>query len=420
MSLEPVPGARAEILCVGTELLSGKINTHVAYLSQKLRGIGIQPEREMSLIDTESEIRDAVSSASARADLILISGGLGPTFDDITREGVSASLGRQLIFKPYLWKKIERRYKNFRMRIPVNNKRQAWIVDGAEVLDNPNGSAPGQWIELKDGTVIVLMPGPFRELEPMFRKLILPKLSRLFSKGRKTYERVLRFYGIPESEADRRLSPLLAKQGKGIEATILADLSRVSLHLASTARNASAARRRLATLERAVRKEFGNRLYGVDDETLEMALGKRLKKKRWTLAVAESCTGGLLGQRLTHAPGSSSFFRGGVIAYANEVKEGLLGVPKKILKRDGAVSESSARAMAAGVRTATGAEVGIAITGVAGPDGGTRKKPVGLVHIAIATPKRTKAMKFVIPGSRDQIRSRAASAAIALAFHLLP
>ncbi len=420
MPLEPAPGARAEILCVGSELLSGKINTHVAYLSQKLRGIGIQPEREMSLIDTEEEIRDAVSSATARADIVLISGGLGPTFDDITREGVASSLGRPLTYKPELWKRIERRYQHFRMRVPINNKRQAWIIDGARVLDNPNGSAPGQWIELKDGTILVLMPGPFRELDPMFRKLILPELKRIFSKGRKTATRALRFYGMPESEADRRLAPILAKHSKGIEATILADLSRVSLHITATAQTTVTARKKLTALERAVRREFGERLFGVDDETFEMVLGKRLKKRRWNLAVAESCTGGLLGQRLTDVPGSSAYFSGGVIAYSNTVKAGILGVPKKVLDRDGAVSEASAKAMALGVRTAAGADVGIAITGIAGPGGGTRNKPVGLVHIAISTPERSKAVKLMIPGSRDQVRSRAASAAIALALRLLP
>jgi nicotinamide-nucleotide amidase len=409
-----------EFVCVGTELLAGKVNTHAAYLSTRLRGAGLSPEREATLVDDEEEIREAIASAAARADVVLVAGGLGPTFDDITREGASAALGRPLEFRAPLWKKIERRYRRFKFRVPVNNKRQAWVLAGAKVLDNPLGSAPGQWLELKDGTIVILMPGPFRELDPMFSGTVLPELKRIFSKGRAAAERVLRLYGVPESEADRRVAPLLERHGKGVEATILADLGRVSLHFAASAANASEAARRLSRLEKAVRKEFGDRVYGTDGDTLESVLGARLRRKRWRVAVAESCTGGLLGQRLTQAPGSSSYFSGGIIAYADPVKTRALGVPASLIRKEGAVSEACAKAMALGVRTAVGSEVGIAITGIAGPSGGSRKKPVGLVHVAVATPNRAKARDFLFPGTREQVRSRAASAAIALALDLLP
>lgn len=411
--------ATAEILCVGSELLAGKVNTHAAYLCPKLRGIGVAPEREATVVDSEDAIREAAAAAVSRADVVLVCGGLGPTFDDITREGVAAALGRKLRYRPPLWAKILKRYRRFHMRVPVNNKRQAWIVEGAAVLDNPRGSAPGQWIELKDGTVVVLMPGPFRELEPMFRTLVLPALKKRFCRGRAAAEKVLRFYGVAESEADRRLAPILKARGRGVEATILADLGRVSLHLAATAPTAAGAKRRLAVLERAARAEFGERFYGVDDETLESALGAKLRRLRWTVAAAESCTGGLLGHRLTDTPGSSAYFIGGIIAYADRVKARLLGVPERLLKEEGAVSEACARAMAQGVRTATGADVGIAITGVAGPGGGSPEKPVGLVFVAVSTPRRARVRRLLLPGTRDQVRSRAASAAAALALSLM-
>ena len=416
----PLPRrARAEILCVGSELLSGKVNTHAAYLSLALRAAGVAPERESTMIDDEGEIRDAVTAAVARADIVLVCGGLGPTFDDITREGVAAALGRRLRYEPELWERIQKRYRRFKMRVPSNNKRQAWIVDGAAVLDNPRGSAPGQWITLENGTVVVLMPGPFRELDPMFRGAVLPALKKRFCRGSGTAARVLRLYGVSESEADRRLEPILYKKGKGLEATILADLGRVSLHLTANAASTAAARKRLRSIENAVRKEFGIRLYGIDEETLESALGKRLKARRWKAAVAESCTGGLLGQRLSETPGSSAYFLGGIIAYADTVKTAALGVPRALLRKHGAVSDACVRAMAQGVRTATGADVGIAITGVAGPGGGTPEKPVGLVHVAVVSPSRARAARILLPGTRDQVRSRAASAAAALALSVL-
>jgi len=399
---------RAEILCVGTELLRGKPNTHVPYLSKRLSDAGFDVARSQTVADSEAEIRDAVAAASARSAVVVACGGLGPTFDDLTREGTAAALGRRLSYRPALYRAILRKYRRLGVRISSNNKRQAWVLEGARVLLNREGSAPGQLLVLPGGRTLVLLPGPFSEMSPMFEEQVLPRLRR----GPQVRRRVWRFCGIAESAADRRLGPLVRRPGPGVEFTILASPGAVELHCA--ARTDAM----LDRIERRVRRTLGPFLYGRGGDTLESKLGKALRRRGWTLAVAESCTGGLFSERITSVPGSSDYFLGGALAYADSTKRAFSDVSAGTLARHGAVSPACAREMARGVRARLGSDLGVSITGIAGPSGGSRAKPVGLVFLGLSTRQGTFSRRFLFRGDRAQVRSRAASAALHWALKL--
>lgn len=366
-----------------------------------------------------------MEAALRRAEVVLVTGGLGPTFDDVTREAAAAAVGRPLVYRPELYARILRRYRRFRLRVPASNRRQAWVIQGARALDNPHGSAPGQALVLPrvpgkgPERLLFLLPGPFDEMSPMFERLVLPALRRRFAPGRASARRVFRFYGLAEAAVDRRLAPLLAGRGAGVEYTILARLGFVDLHARARAATSAGARALLERVERKVRRLMGGRLYGRDGETLASAVGERLRRRGWTLATAESCTGGLLAQWITAVPGSSAWFRGGAVAYHNGLKESLLGVRGETLRRHGAVSEPCAVEMARGARERLGADAAVSITGIAGPGGAAPGKPVGLVHIAAAAPGRELRRSFRFPGNREQVRERAASAALHLLYLLL-
>lgn len=406
---------KAALVCVGTELLSGQVNTHQAWLSVRLRRAGFDMAGEASVPDELEVIRAALERGLESADLVIVCGGLGPTFDDITREAACAALGRELSFDPELWKVILSRFARYRIAdIPEENKRQAMRVDGAEILANLNGSAPGQMIRAR-GRTLVLLPGPPAEMYPMF-EAVLPKLARLHARGVHTASFSVRLSGVPESVADERLDPVRARWPKA-RFTILASGGEVSFHATALESSAAKARASRAELRREILAAVGEYAHGEGDATLEKALGERLKRRKLTLAVAESCTGGLLGARITSVAGSSSYFVGGVLSYANAVKIRQLRVPSKLIVRHGAVSQECASAMAQGVRKLLRSDLGVAITGVAGPDGGTKAKPVGLVFVAVSGPGRAQAVKRLeINGPRDAVRGRAVTAALRLAF----
>ncbi len=364
------------------------------------------------------EVSAAVAEALSRSDAVLLCGGLGPTFDDLTREAAADALGRALRYRPSLYARIRRQYRRFRRRIPSSNRRQAWVIEGARILPNPRGSAPGQFLSLRSPSgpkSLALLPGPGSEMKPMFERQALPRLLRRHRScgARARASTVLRLYGIAESAADMLLAPLTRRPPAWGEYTILAGLGLVDLHITVRARSAALARRRLKILADRVVRRVGGFCYGRDSDSLESVLGKRLQRRGWRLATAESCTGGLLGQRLTSVPGASRHFLGSVVAYDNAVKSGVLGVPAPILRRHGAVSAECAEAMALGVKRLTGAEVSLAVTGIAGPGGGTRAKPVGLVYLALSLPglRRPRVRRFLFPGSREAVRERAAAEA---------
>jgi len=412
----PPAAPRAYLVCVGSELLAGQVNTHQAWLSVRLRRAGFEVAGESSLPDSVAEIRDALRRALDEADAVIVSGGLGPTFDDLTREAAAAALGRRIRFVPSLWRVILKRFARYHVAVPEQNKRQAEVIDGAEVLANESGSAPGLRLEFrwKDGRprTMILLPGPYSEMSPIFTR-VLPRLAARHARGGSA-SFSLRLVGVSESVAAEALDPV-RERFPDASFTILASGGEVSFHATVRARTAAAARAEAERLRRDALRAAGRWCYGEGDATLESVVGAALKKKRLTLAVAESCTGGLVGGRLTSVPGSSAWFHGGVIAYDNSVKTKLLGVSPALLEKHGAVSEECAAAMAEGAGKALRTDLGVAVTGIAGPDGGTKEKPVGLVHLAVYGPGGAlRSRRLDIHGPREAVRARAAGAALAL------
>jgi nicotinamide-nucleotide amidase len=383
----------------------------------RLRRVGFDVVGESSVPDSIPLIRTALLRALAASDAVIVCGGLGPTFDDLTREAAAAALGRSLRFDPRLWSHILKRFKRYRVPVPEENKRQAEVIAGADVLDNRAGSAPGLRLEFhgRDGRPrsLILLPGPYSEMAPIF-EATLPRLAARHAKDIGAASFSLRLVGVPESVADERLDAVRARFPDA-RFTILASGGEVSFHTTVSAGSKASAKTRLSALRRDVFEAVGRWSYGEGDDTLESVLGERLKKRRLTLAVAESCTGGLLGGRITAVPGSSAWFAGGVIAYANSVKARHLGVSASLIKRHGAVSAKCAEAMARGARKSASSDVGVAVTGIAGPDGGTKEKPVGLVFIAISGPgKIIQTRRFEFHGPREAVRQRAVTAALSL------
>lgn len=406
--------ARVELLCVGSELLSGRLNTHLGKLALALNRAGLSLSREATLPDDRAMIAAEIGAALERSDAVLVCGGLGPTFDDLTREAASHALGRPLVFKKTVWARILERFKRHgHRRVPAENKRQAEVLTGARVLANENGSAPGQLLRLPGPKTLALLPGPWNELWPIFTKEVLPALKRAHARGVHAAAWTVRLSGIPESAADAKLAPLTQRPAPGLSYTILAGAGQVDFHAFARAKSAMAAARLVAGARRRALAAVGAHAYGEGNDTLEAAAGRLLKASGLTLSIAESCTGGLLGGRITAVPGSSAWFRGGVIAYHDDLKRGLLGVPAATLAKHGAVSRACAESMAEGARLRCAASLGLAVTGIAGPSGGTRKKPVGLVFIALAGPGNMllcREHRFV--GNRAAVRERAAAAAL--------
>lgn len=409
--------ARIELLCVGSELLGGQVNTHQAYLATRLKALGLRLARECSLPDDAAAIAAELRQALGRADAVILCGGLGPTFDDVTREAAARALGLGLAFRPALYAAIKRKFTRHGLPVPEENKRQAFVLDGARVLPNRFGSAPGQLLLRPRATglpqALVLLPGPFAELKPMFEGQILPLLRRVYARRLCAEALSVHLSGIPESAADEKLQSLTRRPGPGTDFTILASTRQVDFHATATAPTRAGARAILGGLRRRIYEAVGEHIFGEAGETLESAVGRLLLRQGLTLALAESCTGGLLGARLTEVPGSSAYFRGGVVAYANSLKTGLLGVRPATLDREGAVSGPCAAEMAEGVRRLAKASLGLSITGIAGPGGASREKPVGLVFFGLAgRGPAPEVRELRLAGGRETIRQRAASAAL--------
>ncbi|MBI5239706.1 MAG: CinA family nicotinamide mononucleotide deamidase-related protein [Elusimicrobia bacterium] len=413
-ALKPPPAI--ELICVGAELLDGHgDDSHRGALALRLRAAGLRLARETIVPDDPEALEGAVRAALGRCDDLLVCGGLGPTFDDITREGVARALGRDLVFSPRLYAGIRRKFARLKVRPPRENRRQAFLVRGAEPLANRAGSAPGQLIVLKRPgdapQTVALLPGPPREMAPMFDAEVMPRLKRAHGvPGAAVLS--LHLCGLPESAADEKLRPLTRRAGPGLDFTILSGAGQVDFHAFASG---PGARGRIARCRRQALRLVGGHVFGEGPATLESTVGALLLRRRLTLAVAESCTAGLLGGRLTSAPGSSAYFLGGVLAYHDSVKRGLLGVRPETLSREGAVSAGSAREMAEGVRRLVGADLALAVTGIAGPSGGGPGKPVGLVFAALAGPGRAVLVRrWLLSGDREAVRQRAAAAALRL------
>ncbi|WP_396625029.1 competence/damage-inducible protein A [Luteitalea sp.] len=408
------PFARAETIAVGSELLAlGRVDTNSGQIAARLATLGIDVVARSVVGDHAGHLELAVRTALQRADLVVLTGGLGPTDDDLTRQAVASALGRSMHEDAEQLARIEARFARRAIPMPAINRRQALLIEGALRLDNPNGTAPGQWIDL-GAQAIALLPGPPREMGPMLEGLVEGPLATRVGRAR-TRSRGLKVAGRSESAVESTLQPLYAEwraQDPPIDATILAALGRIELHLFVRGEDEASAVTALETAIGAAADALGPAVYTTRDESLEELAGRLLREAGWRVAVAESCTGGMLGARITDVPGSSAWLDGGLITYSNALKTALAGVPAALIAEHGAVSEPVARALAAGARARCGTEVGIGITGIAGPDGGTEAKPVGTVFIAIETPRLAACRQARFVGDRAVVRQQSVSAAL--------
>jgi len=419
----------AEIIAVGSEMLTPhRQDTNSLFLTAGLNDLGVSVGFKTIVGDNPRHLIEAIHNALRRADILILSGGLGPTEDDLTRECVAEALDLDLHTDADVVLALQARFRARRMEMPPNNLKQAQVIEGAELLPNPNGSAPGQWLETiirtADGVthrrLIILLPGPPNELKAMFAAQVQPRLEAQLP-PRFIARRVLRMALIPESTVDARTSPIYS-QFKDVETTILAGHGEIQLHFVCEKDTLEEAEERLDTLVELIEHEMGDDIFSSDGESLEEIILLMLGVRGLSLAVAESCTGGLLSQRITAIPNASRNFVGGAIVYSNDLKVSICKVPARLLQQKGAVSPEVARALAEGIRERTKASLGISITGIAGPaipDGPDSGKPVGLIYIGLADEEDTQVKQFMIPGDRDRIRLWATQHALEMLRHTL-
>jgi nicotinamide-nucleotide amidase len=404
----------AEIIAVGSELLTPhRQDTNSLYLTEKLNELGVEVRFKCIVGDDLEGLTAAAKLAMRRSDIILFSGGLGPTEDDLTREAVADALGLTLQRDAGIIAKLEERFAKRGIKMSANNAKQADILSGAAVLANPLGTAPGQWVGGKyDGheRLLMLLPGPPYELKAMFEAECIPRLrSRVPVQHIAT--RTLKMAMIPESQVDARVAPIY-KTYTDVETTILAGGGEIQLHLRCRKDSQADAEARVEELAEKIEDELGDAIFSRKGETIEQIVSYLLQMRSMTLAVAESCTGGLLAERITSLSGSSRYFLGGAVVYSNELKTQFANVPKRLIDQHGAVSREVAAAMAEGIRKRCLASYGVGITGVAGPGGGTEQKPVGLVYIALAGEEGTQVVERNFPGDRKRIRQFATQQAL--------
>ncbi|HWZ97522.1 MAG TPA: competence/damage-inducible protein A [Candidatus Dormibacteraeota bacterium] len=403
---------KAEIIAVGSELLTpDRLDTNSLFLTEELNKLGIEILRKTIVGDDRELLREAFRDALNRVPLIVSSGGLGPTEDDLTRETVAELLDRKLKRDDRIVDAIKARFRSFGREMPETNIRQAMVPEGAEPLNNPRGTAPGLWIE--DGEhMIALLPGPPRELKPMFLEEVLPRVARRAS-GVRMFHRELRVTGLGESLVDARIQPVY-KRYSDVNTTVLASPGEVQVHLRMWTEDAAHVQKTFAEIEQGFEIALTDRIFSRDGSPLEEVVARLLTLNNATISAAESCTGGLLAERLTSIAGSSSYFLGGVVCYSNEMKTAWADVPAEMIAAKGAVSAEVAVALAEGIRRRVGSALAVGITGIAGPGGGSEEKPVGTVHIALASASETKARALRFPGDREMVRLQASQAALDL------
>jgi nicotinamide-nucleotide amidase len=401
----------AEIIAAGSEMLTPfRQDTNSLYLTARLNELGVQVAFKTIVGDNLGHLASAAKIAIARADIVIFSGGLGPTEDDLTREAVGAALGLGLRRDNDLLAAMYKRFAARRMAMPANNAKQADRLDGAQVLANANGSAAGQYIDTVVGRhrkIVILLPGPPKELKGMYEAEVRPRLAAALPE-RHIAKRMLRMALIPESQVDARTAPIY-KTYRDVETTILAGSGEIQLHFMCAKASDTEAQARVDELTEKIEAEMGEAVFSSHGESLEEMVLLMLGLRHLTLAAAESCTGGLLAERLTAVPGSSRYFLGGAVVYADRLKTIFAEVPEELVRTDGPVSEAVARAMATGIRRKTGADVGVGITGIAGPGpgvGADEGKPIGLVYVGVsfAGEKKAKVIELNLTGDRERIR----------------
>ena len=417
----PRPIERVWIIAIGSEMLTPFRNdTNSIYITEKLNDLGIEVRGKTIVGDNHVELGNELRHALDLVDAVFLTGGLGPTEDDLTREVIAQVLETPLVEDVKIVDQIRARFSSRGMRMPEVNRRQALVPKGATLLPNPRGTAAGLWIHWRD-KVIVALPGPPRELEPMFDESLRNRL-RKWTRDVSLSRRVLRITGLAESQVEELTQPIYSRwQNKKppIATSILATFGRIEIHLSVRAATETEG---LALLDQAVKdlaQPLGSSLYSSDGRTLEQVVGDLLCARKWKIAVAESCTGGLISSRLTDVSGSSAYFEMGVVAYGNDTKIKQLGVPKLILSEHGAVSESIAAAMASGVRSKAGTELGIGVTGIAGPSGGTQEKPVGTVVFAVETSDQQEIRTMRFYGGRKLVNYQASQFALDMVRRIL-
>jgi nicotinamide-nucleotide amidase len=402
------------IVAVGSEMLTPfRVDTNSLVITERLNAIGGDVRMKVVIGDDVEELARVLAAAIESVELIVCTGGLGPTEDDITRDALARVLRAPLDVDEAIVERIRKRFARRGLTMPEINRRQAMVPRGATLLENPNGTAPGLWLE-RGSTRIIALPGPPREMTPMLDTAVRERLAPR-SGGQGLFRRVLKITGRTESDVDACAAPIYSRwvdHAVPISTTILAVFGQIELHLTARASSRAEADAALDSAVGQLRDVLGPSVYSVDGRNLESVVGGLLGDSRWTVAVAESCTGGLLTSRLTDVPGSSSYVESGVVCYSNRAKAELLGVSESLMAEHGAVSEPVARAMAEGVRSRAGTTVGIGVTGVAGPGGGTAEKPVGTVAIAIVAAGDARVRTFQFVGDREQVKYQAAQAAL--------
>lgn len=400
----------AEIIAIGSELLTPtKTDTNSLWLTEKLNDIGTDVKLKTIVGDDGERLEETVRDALRRSDIVITTGGLGPTEDDITRKFTAKALGRELVYHDDIEEHLRARFRHWGREMTEINKRQAYIIKGAEILPNPNGSAVGMFVET-DGKMLVILPGPPRENQPMFVDHVLPKLKAVAGDVN-VKRRLLRVSGMGESAVDEVAAPIYTKYAD-VQTSILFNKSEVEIHIAAGADDPATAETTVNKLADELAAALGKAVFSTNGETLEEIVGNLLRTCGETVSTAESCTGGLIARRLTELPGSSAFFMEGAVTYSNDAKMRTLKVSSEILEKYGAVSAECAEAMATGMRERTGTDHAISVTGIAGPDGGGEQKPVGTVFIGYAGKKGVKSIKLVLPGDRYLVRWRSSQAAL--------
>jgi nicotinamide-nucleotide amidase len=401
---------KSEIIAIGSELLTPhRVDTNSLWLTERLNSIGVQVHQKTVVGDEEARLEEAVKDALSRSDVIIATGGLGPTEDDITRKVFARVCGRQLTLDYEVLAQIRERITSRGYQMTPNNERQALIPRDATILPNPNGTAVGIRME-QNGRLIVLLPGPPRENRPMFEDYVMPHLERM-SRGVRIAKRILKVTGIGESQLDDAIAPIYGEYTNPTTTILFTD-SDIEIHLEATADTFSRAEEIVEGLTDRLEEKIGVNLYSTRGESLEEVVGQKLRLKQYTIATAESLTGGLIAERITRVAGSSDYFIGSVVSYTNEAKMRLLGVEAGALERHGAVSGEVAEAMARGIKERSGATIGLSVTGVAGPGGGSDAVPVGTVYVGLADDVSSSNKRLILPGDRHLIRWRTSSAAL--------
>lgn len=404
----------AEIIAVGTEMLTPhRLDTNSLYLTEQLNLLGVDVIFKSIVGDNQQRLVATAQHALFRSDIVIFSGGLGPTEDDLTREAVAEALGVSLKRDPEIIARLEKRFAEHGWKMSPNNAKQADVIDGATVLANPNGTAPGQWLAGEfDGRehIIVLLPGPPHEMKSLFEAEVRERLRAKVPPAH-LFTRTLKIAMMGESAVDAKVAPIY-KRYADVETTILAGAGEIELHFKAQAATIDAAQMRADEVAGLVEDELDDMVYSRNGESLEQIVGYWLQMRNATLAAAESCTGGLLAERITSVSGSSRYFLGGAVVYSNQLKTELAGVPAEMIARHGAVSREVAAALAEGIRYRCESTLGVGITGVAGPGGGTPEKPVGLVFHAVASDSGTEVIQRNFPGDRKRIRRFASTMAL--------